>query len=82
MRDKLDSMGAGKVSIVLSGRLTPDRVKQLLDAGAPVDVFHDVSYIASAAPVTFLPNIRTISDREVPQETEPLPPNPRLRRLL
>ena len=82
VREKLDSMGARKVTIVLSGRLTPERVSQLLDEGAPVDVFHDVSYIASAAPVSFLPNIRTISDREVPQETEPLPPNPRLRRLL
>ena len=82
VREKLDSMGAGKVGIVLSGRLTPERITQLLDEGAPVDVFHDVSYIASAAPVSFLPNIRTISDREAPQETEPLPPNPRLRRLL
>ena len=82
VRDKLDSMSARKVGIVVSGRLTPERVQQLLDEGAPVDVFHDVGYIASAAPVTFLPNIRTISDREVPQETEPLPPNPRLRRLL
>jgi nicotinic acid phosphoribosyltransferase len=82
VREKLDSMGARKVSIVVSGRLAPERVSQLLDEGAPVDVFHDVSYIASAAPVSFLPNIRTISDREVPQETEPPPPNPRLRRLL
>ena len=82
VREKLDSMSARKVGIVVSGRLTPERVSQLLDQGAPVDVFHDVSYIASAAPVAFLPNIRTISDREVPQETEPPPPNPRLRRLL
>jgi len=82
VRTKLDELGARNVTIVLSGRLTPERISQMLDEGAPVDVFHDVGYIASAPPISYMPNIRSISDREVPQETEPLPPNPRLRRLL
>ena len=69
-------MSARKVGIVLSGRLTPERITQLLDEGAPVDVFHDVSYIASAAPVTFMPNIRTISDREVPTGDGAAPAEP------
>ena len=82
VRRRLDEIGARSVSIVLSGRLTPDRIRKLLDEGAPVDVFHDTGYIAAANPLSFLPNIRTISDRPVPQETEPAPPNTRLVRVL
>ena len=61
---------------------TMEGIRALLDANAPVDMFHDTGYIASANPVPFLPNIRTISERAIPQETEPPPPNPRLIRLL
>ena len=82
VRRRLDEIGALSVSIVLSGRLTPERIRTLLDEGAPVDVFHDNGYIASANPLTFLPNIRTISDKPVPQETEPSPHNTRLVRVL
>jgi nicotinate phosphoribosyltransferase len=82
VRERLDAVGARSVTIVLSGRMSPDRIRSLLDEGAPVDVFHDTSYIAAANPLPFSPNIRTIADRPVPQETEPLPPNPRLLRLL
>ena len=82
VRRQLDSIGARNVSIVLSGRLTPDRIRKYLDEGAPIDVFHDAGYIASAKPLSFLPSITTISDRPVAQETEPLPPNPRLVRVL
>lgn len=82
VRRQLDGIGARSVSIVLSGRMTPERIRKLLDEGAPVDVFHDNRYISSANPITFLPNILTISDRPVPQETEPLPPNTRLQRML
>jgi len=82
VRNGLDMVGARGVSIVLSGRITPDLVRTLLDEGAPVGVFHDNGYISSANPITFLPNILSISDHAIPQETEPLPPNPRLQRVL
>jgi nicotinate phosphoribosyltransferase len=82
VRRQLDAIGARYVTIILSGRLSPERIRLHLDEGAPIDVFHDTGYIASAKPITFLPNIRTISDRPVPQETEPAPPNNRLVRVL
>ena len=82
VRRELDAAGARSVSIVLSGRITPERIHMLLGEGAPVDVFHDNGYISSANPIAFLPNILSISDRTIPQETEPLPPNPRLQRML
>ena len=82
VRQRLDAVGARNVTIVLSGRMSPERVRTLLDEGAPIDTFHDTGYISSAAPIPFYPNIRTISERPIPQETEPAPPNPRLLRLL
>ena len=82
VRRQLDATGANSVSIVLSGRVTPQRIRTLLDEGAPVDVFHDNGYISSANPIRFLPNILAINDRLIPQETEPLPPNARLQRVL
>ncbi len=82
VRKRLDAVGAKKVMIVLSGRMSPERVRTLLDEGAPVDTFHDTGYIAAARPVQFWANIRSISERPIPQETEPPPPNPRLLRIL
>ena len=82
VRERLDEMGSQHVEIVLSGDLTPSRIKTLVDAKAPVDVFHDSGYIALASPIPFRANIRTINDRPVPQEAEPPPHNPRLMRLL
>ena len=82
VRSKLDAIGARHVSIVLSGRLTPEGIRKYLDEGAPIDVFHDNGYISSANPLSFLPNIVTISDKPVPQETELQPPNARLVRVL
>ena len=81
-RRRMDAAGARNVTIVVSGRLSPERIRTLLDNDAPVDVFHDTGYIAAAKPLPYLPNIRTIADRTVPQETEPRPPNPHLLRLL
>lgn len=82
VRARLDELGCAEVSIVVSGDLSPERITSLLDANAPVDVFHDSGYIASANPIPFRPNIRSISDRSVPQELEPAPQNPRLVRIL
>ena len=82
VRARLDEHGCHNVAIVVGGGLSPDRIRSLLSAGSPIDVFHDSGYIASANPVPFHPNIRTISERPVPQEIEPPPPNPRLLRVL
>ena len=82
VRDKLDAMDCREVTIILSGEMTPERITGLIESGAPVDVFHDTGYIAEAKPMPFRPNIRTISDRPIPQESELPPPNPRLSRLL
>ena len=82
VRARLNEVDCSDVAIVVSGDLSPERITSLLDAGAPIDVFHDSGYIAGANPIPFRPNIRSISDRSVPQEVEPAPQNPRLVRIL
>ena len=82
VRRSLDDAGYRHVEVVVSGEMSPARIRELLDADAPVDIFHDTGYIASAKPIPFQPNIRTIRDKPVQQELEPPPHNPRLVRLL
>ncbi len=81
-RARLDEHGCVNVAIVISGELSPDRIRALLDAESPIDLFHDSGYIANANPVPFRPNIRTINEQPVAQEVEPPQPNPRLLRVL
>jgi nicotinate phosphoribosyltransferase len=82
LRKRLDEADYQHVEIVVSGEMSPARIKRLLDDNAPINVFHDTGYIAAAKPIGFKANIRTISDKPVPQEQEPSPHNPRLVRLL
>ena len=82
VRRSLDDAGYRHVEVVVSGEMSPSRIRELLDADAPVNIFHDTGYIASAKPIPFQPNIRTIRDKPVQQELESPPPNPRLVRLL
>ena len=82
VRKQLNSAGFQHVEIILSGEMSPARIRELVDAETPVDTLHDTSYITAAKPAPFRPNIRTISDRPIPQEQDPPPPNPRLVRLL
>lgn len=82
IRTRLDELDCRHVEIVVSGEMAPSRIKKLLDESAPVNVFHDTGYIAAAKPIGFKANIRTISDKPIPQEQELAPHNPRLIRLL
>ena len=82
VRSRLDELDFKHVQLVLSGEMTPEHIRHLVQGGGPIDVFHDTSYIPSAAPVPFRANIRIISNRIVPQESEPPAPNPHLMRLL
>ena len=49
VRRRLDAAGARNVTIAVSGRLSPERIRTLLDNAAPTDVFHDTG-AASAEP--------------------------------
>ena len=83
VRARLDVEGFQHVRIVVSGGLTPDRIRYFKDAGAPVDSFAVGSYISGATPIDFTGDIKEIDGRpiakrgRIPGRTE----SPRLKRV-
>ena len=83
VRARLDQEGFGHVKIVVSGGLTPDRIRYFKDAGAPVDSYAVGSHISGATPIDFTGDIKEIDGRpiakrgRIPGVTE----SPRLRRI-
>ncbi len=81
VRARLDQAGHRSVKIVISGGLTPDRIRYFKEAGAPVDSFAVGSYISGATPIDFTGDLKEIDGRpiakrgRIPGRTE----SPRLR---
>lgn len=65
VRARLDQAGHGSVKIVVSGGLTPDRIRHFKEAGAPVDSFAVGSYISGARPIDFTADIKEIDGRPI-----------------
>jgi nicotinate phosphoribosyltransferase len=65
VRARLDLDGFGKVKIIVSGGLTPDRIFYFKDAGAPVDYFAVGSYISGASPIDFTGDLKEIDGRPI-----------------
>lgn len=65
VRARLDLAGHRHVKIVVSGGLTPDRIRYFKESGAPVDSFAVGSYISGAAPIDFTGDIKEIDGRPV-----------------
>lgn len=63
VRCRLDSASFGRVKIVVSGGLTPERIKLLSNAGA--DVFGVGSYIAHAVPMDMTMDLKEINGKPV-----------------
>jgi nicotinate phosphoribosyltransferase len=83
VRARLDIEGFGHVKIVVSGGLTPDRIRYFRESDAPVDSFAVGSYISGATPIDFTGDIKEIDGRpiakrgRIPGRTE----SPRLKRV-
>lgn len=83
VRARLDQAGFGHVRIVVSGGLTPDRIRIFKESGAAVDSFAVGSYISGARPIDFTADIKEIDGRpiakrgRIPGRTE----SPRLRAI-
>lgn len=84
VRARLDGAGFSRVRIVVSGGVTPERIRTFRESGAPVDSFGVGSYISGAVPIDFTADIREIEGKAVAKRGRipGLPPNNRLRRLL
>ena len=65
IRARLDQAGYNHVRIVVSGGLTPDRIRFFRETEAPVDSFAVGSYISGASPVDFTGDIKEIEGRPI-----------------
>jgi len=65
IRARLDLEGFGHVKIVISGGLTPERMRVFKDQAAPVDSFAVGSYISGATPIDFTGDIKEIDGRPI-----------------
>jgi nicotinate phosphoribosyltransferase len=84
IRARLDQSGYTHVDIYVSGGITPDRIRQFVDASAPVSVFAVGYYIAAASPISFTADIKEIENRAVAKRGRipGLALNPRLSQVL
>jgi nicotinate phosphoribosyltransferase len=81
VRARLDQAGHRQVEIVVSGGLSPERIRQFREAGAPADSFAVGSYISGASPIDFTADIKEIDGRPIAKRGRipGLTPSPRLR---
>jgi nicotinate phosphoribosyltransferase len=83
IRARLDQAGHGHVRIVVSGGLTPDRIRSFKDQGAPADSFAVGSYISGASPIDFTADIKEIDGNPIAKRGRipGITASPRLRRV-
>lgn len=84
VRARLDQAGFTWVKILVSGGLDPERVRQFLACGAPVDAYGVGGYISNAPPINFTADLHEVEGRPIAKRGR-IPgrtPNPRLKRLL
>ena len=84
VRARLDGEGFSSVRIFVSGGITPERIREFIEAGAPVDGFGVGSYISSAKPNDFTADLREIDGRPIAKRgrTPGITPNRRLQRMI
>jgi nicotinate phosphoribosyltransferase len=81
VRARLDQAGHGHVRIVVSGGLTPERIRSFKEQGAPADNFAVGSYISGASPIDFTGDIKEIDGRPIAKRGRipGVTPSPRLK---
>jgi len=84
VRARLDLAGFKKVKIFVSGGINVERIKQFVEAGAPVDGFGVGSYISGAKPIDFTADLHEIEGKPIAKRGRipGITPNPRLKRIM
>jgi nicotinate phosphoribosyltransferase len=84
VRAHLDLAGFKKVKIFVSGGISVDRIRQFVEAGAPVDGFGVGSYITGAKPLDITADLHQIEGRPIAKRGRipGITPNPRLKRIM
>jgi nicotinate phosphoribosyltransferase len=83
VRARLDQAGFEHVKVIVSGGLTPDRIRTFKDADAPVDSFAVGSFISGATPIDFTGDLKEIDGKPIAKRGRipGLTPSPRLQRV-
>jgi nicotinate phosphoribosyltransferase len=83
IRARLDQAGYRHVRIIVSGGLSPERIRYFKEAGAPVDSYAVGSYISGATPIDFTGDLKQIDGRPIAKRGRipGLTESPRLRRV-
>ena len=84
VRARLDLAGFNQVKIFVSGGVDVERIKQFVEAGAPVDGFGIGSYITGAKPIDFTADLHEIEGKPIAKRGRipGITPNPRLKRVM
>jgi nicotinate phosphoribosyltransferase len=84
VRARLDLAGFKKVKIFVSGGISVERIRQFIEAGAPVDGFGVGSYITGAKPLDITADLHDIAGKPIAKRGRipGITPNPRLKRIL
>ncbi len=84
VRARLDLAGYSTVQIVVSGGITPERIRGFAEEKAPIDSFGVGSYISAAPPIDYTADIREIEGKPVAKRgrVPGMGDRDRLRRLL
>ena len=84
VRARLDQAGFRHVEIVVSGGLSPDRIREFVAVSAPVDRFMVGTYISDSPPNNFTADIHEVDGRPIAKRGRipGITPNPRLDRKM
>ena len=84
VRARLDLAGFKHVEIFVSGGINPERIKEFIAEGAPVDGFGVGSYITGAKPIDFTADLHEIEGKPIAKRGRipGITPNPRLKRIM
>jgi nicotinate phosphoribosyltransferase len=84
VRANLDRAGFKKVKIFISGGINLERIRQFIEAGAPVDGFGVGSYISGAKPIDFTADLHEVDGKPIAKRGRipGITPNPRLKRIM
>lgn len=83
-RARLDLAGFKDVKIFVSGGVDPERIRDFVASGAPVDAFGVGSHITKARPIDFTADLHEVAGRPIAKRGRipGITPNPRLKRVM
>jgi nicotinate phosphoribosyltransferase len=83
VRARLDLAGFPQVKILISGGINPERIRDFIQSGAPVDAFGVGSYISGARPIDFTADLHEVAGKPIAKRGRipGITANPRLKKI-